>query len=62
MRCNQAPRCDTAFNILAPRALVEAVQQAAARNWQPASAYARAALLRQLEHDGIRLKENKAAA
>jgi len=61
MRCKAAPRNDTPFNILAPKALVEAVHDAAARNWQTGSAYARAALLRQLERDGVKLKENAAA-
>jgi hypothetical protein len=61
MRCKQAPRNDAHFNIVAPKVLVEAVQHAAARNWQSANSYARAALLKQLERDGVKLKENAAA-
>jgi hypothetical protein len=57
MRCKTAPRCDAHFNIVAPKALVEAVQDMAARNWQSANAYARTALLKQLERDGVKLND-----
>jgi hypothetical protein len=60
MRCKHAPRNDAQFNIAAPKALVEAVQDAAARHLQSANSYARGALLRQLERDGIRVKETAA--
>jgi hypothetical protein len=56
MRCKQAPRCDTPFNIVAPRALVEAVQEMAARNRQSANAYARSALLEALKRDGVKVR------
>jgi hypothetical protein len=59
MRCKTAPRNDRHFNIVAPKALVEAVQHMAARNWQSANAYARAALLKQLERDGVKLKAER---
>jgi hypothetical protein len=51
------------FNIVCPRPLLEAVQRAAAQNWQSANAYARAALLKQLQRDGVKLegKQNEAA-
>ena len=62
MRCNQAPRNDAHFNIVAPKALVEAVQQMAARNWQSANAYARAALREQLKRDGMRVDGKSDAA
>jgi hypothetical protein len=45
MNRSKPPRCDAHFNIVAPRVLVDAVQRVAARNWQSANAYARAALL-----------------
>jgi hypothetical protein len=47
------PRCDTQFTLLAPKALVDAVRLAAARNLQSANSYTRAALLKALERDGI---------
>ena len=63
MRCKPAPRNDGRFNIVAPKALVEAVQDMAARNWQSANAYARGALLAALKRDGVKVevKENDAA-
>jgi len=61
MRCKQAPRNDAHFNILAPRVLVDAVQRTAAQQMQSANSYARAALLRALERDGVKLKEQVAA-
>jgi hypothetical protein len=42
--------------IVAPKALVEAVQDMAARNLISANGYARAALVKQLERDGVRVK------
>jgi hypothetical protein len=38
------------------------VQRVAARNWQSANAYARAALLKQLERDGEELEVKNEAA
>jgi hypothetical protein len=62
MRCRTAPRNDAQFNIVAPKVLVEAVQRVAARNWVSANAYARAALLKQLERDGEKLEVQNEAA
>ena len=62
MKLKTAPRNDAHFNIVAPKALVEAVQHVAARNWQSANAYARAALREQLKRDGIKVTEGKSAA
>ena len=63
MRCKTAPHNDTRFMIVAPKVLVEAVQQMAAQNWQSANAYARGALLEALKRDGVKVepKENNAA-
>jgi hypothetical protein len=61
MERSKKPRCDCAFNIVAPRALVEAVQHAAASSMQSANSYARAALLERLRRDGVKLKESNAA-
>jgi hypothetical protein len=55
------PLNDSHFNIVCPRPLLDAVQDMAARNWISANAYARAALLKQLERDGVKLKVEKAA-
>ena len=52
----------TNFNIVAPKALVEAVQQMAARNWVSANAYARAALREQLKRDGVKVEAKSEAA
>jgi hypothetical protein len=57
-----APRNDAHFNIVAPKALVEAVQDMAARNWQSANAYARTALLNQLKRDGVKIKVTQSEA
>ena len=57
MERSTKPRCDCHFNILAPRALVDAVQAIAARNYQSANSYARAALLKALERDGVNINE-----
>ena len=54
-------RVDSQFNVACPKALVEAVQDAAARNLQSANSYARGALLKALERDGVKLTENVAA-
>jgi hypothetical protein len=62
MRCKHAPRNDAHFNIVCPKVLVEAVRHAAAQHLQSANAYARGALLKRLEADGVRLKETKVAA
>jgi hypothetical protein len=62
MNRSKPPRCDAHFNIVAPRVLVDAVQRVAARNWQSANAYARAALLKQLERDGEELEVKNEAA
>jgi hypothetical protein len=62
MNRSKPPRCDAHFNIVAPRVLVDAVQRVAARNWQSANAYARAALLKQLERDGEKLEVKNEAA
>jgi hypothetical protein len=62
MNRSKPPRCDAHFNIVAPRVLVDAVQRVAARNWQSANAYARAALLKQLERDGEKLQVKNEAA
>jgi hypothetical protein len=56
MRCKTAPRFDVQFNIVCPKALVEAVQQMAAQNWISANAYARGALLEALKRDGVKVK------
>jgi len=63
MRCRTAPRNDVQFNIVCPKALLEAVQDMAAQNWQSANAYARCALLAALKRDGVKVevKENDAA-
>jgi hypothetical protein len=62
MNRSKPPRCDAHFNIVAPRVLVDAVQRVAARNWQSTNAYARAALLKQLERDGEKLEVKNEAA
>ena len=62
MNRSKPPRCDAHFNIVAPRVLVDAVQRVAARNWQSANAYARTALLKQLERDGEKLEVKNEAA
>jgi hypothetical protein len=62
MNRSKPPRCDAHFNIVAPRVLVDAVQRVAARNWQSANAYARAALLKQLEREGEKLEVKNEAA
>ena len=61
MNRSKPPRCDAHFNIVAPRILVDAVQRMAARNWQSANSYARAALLEALERDGVKIEEKPAA-
>jgi len=62
MNRSKPPRCDAHFNIVAPRVLVDAVQRVAARNWRSANAYARAALLKQLEREGEKLEVKNEAA
>jgi hypothetical protein len=62
MNRSKPPRCDAHFNIVAPRVSVDAVQRVAARNWQSANAYARAALLKQLEREGEKLEVKNEAA
>ena len=52
----RTPRNNAHLNIVAPQVLKDAVQTAAARNWQSANAYARGALLAALKRDGIKVE------
>jgi len=56
------PRNNAHLNIVAPQVLKDAVQTAAARNWQSANAYARDALLAALRRDGIEVEPHEDAA
>ena len=55
------PLFDGRLNVLAPQALVDAVQKISARNLQSVNSYTRQALLEALRKDGVKLERENAA-